>query len=395
MKKWKRMLALLLALAMLFALAACGNSDSDDDDEDDGSRRSSKKTTKKSTACEVLRETIDNTVTSNGVEEYHQFIVKEYDERGLITSMTYDENGEEHSVSFSYGFDEHNVLNHVSGEFNGKALEVFIENRYENNKLIEAVVVDIVLDGESFREEGYLDAYDPDASIVVFAVIPAVKQLIGMYTGYQNCTLRFGDTWNLSRYEDGRNVYDYSITRDIATETINEYSRGETSTTTNSYRYDGGEFSQLSGMTMVTDSKNQIARGALYVPGTEIPIEASFVYEDHTDARSGEKIREAYIDGDSVRRFIEENAELLGEVSDSEINGMLSMLRTMPLFRYTLDRRNRVVKAENLMGSITSSMNQTSISYFDEQGRLIRVETNIDRGNDGYHYCYITETEYR
>ena len=41
MKTWKKLLALLLALAMVFAFAACGGNNDDDDDDDDDKKGSS------------------------------------------------------------------------------------------------------------------------------------------------------------------------------------------------------------------------------------------------------------------------------------------------------------------------------------------------------------------
>lgn len=395
MKTLKRLLALLLAILLLLSLSACAGKDDDDDEDEDrsgSSTRTSRKKEEEKTVYEIAEITQRSEVSYQDGSETVSVVLYSYSEQGLITSVETEIDGEERTVEITYQYDERGTVSGFSGEIDGAAVEVTIENVYSGSRVTEAVISDVVLDGESLKDLGALDTIDNDSSMVHLSMLLTAKRFVQNYIGYRDSTVRVGDTGLLSRFEDGKLVYDYMRYPGSAQETINEYDKGKTTTTVNTYNEISGEKKLTVGIITIINSKNQIVSVGGQVPDFIESIIVDLRFEEERDEETGDRIALSYIDEDSVRCVLEEFEDELGDVEPEEIDEALAMLHDYPIVRYTLDEKGNVVKSEMLMYQLLNA-GQTNVTWYDEEGRVIRTESGYDNGYS--KSLVVTETKYR
>ncbi|MCR5664463.1 MAG: hypothetical protein K6G17_06240 [Oscillospiraceae bacterium] len=394
MKTLKRLLALLLAILLLLSLSACAGKDEDDDEDEDRSGSSTRTSRKKEekTVYEIAEITQRSEVSYQDGSETVSVVLYSYSEQGLITSVETEIDGEERTVEITYQYDDRGTVSGFSGEIDGAAVEVTIENVYSGSRVTEAVISDVVLDGESLKDRGALDTIDNDSSMVQLSMLLTAKRFVQNYIGYRDSTVRVGDTGLLSRFEDGKLVYDYMRYPGFAQETINEYDKGKTTTTVNTYNEISGEKKLTVGIITIINSKNQIVSVGGQVPDFVESIIVDLRFEEERDEETGDRIALSYIDEDSVRCVLEEFEDELGDVEPEEIDEMLAMLHDYPLVRYTLDEKGKVIKTEILVYQLMNN-GQTNTTWYDEDGRVVRTESGTNIGN--YKTLTVTETKYR
>ena len=383
MKKTK-MIALLLALAMCLSLAACGSSGG-------GSTVPDAVPTPEPQPDYEIRSVTTTTQVESDSGSYTTVMTMEYDARGLVSAVAQSDGTEEHSIPVNYSFDEQGNPISVVTDLEDMGITFIIENHYADGVLTEAVICEATVteDGETLSMTDIAgDAASMTATHTALAL--TMLRFVQNYTGYRDCTLRFGETDNLIRYENGKQVYAYAVYPGMGQETITEYgSDGSVRTTFNSYDVSSdGEKTLLTGTGTLTD-RDKFMREQVISMGSQGEISFTLRYEEGIDTTTGDQLRTGYVDEIRVPASM--------GVSDAELEQAKAMFQDVPMMLYTLDRQGRVSKSEfspsfsQLMGD-SGTYNSTT-TWYNADGKVSRTENLVVSGS--YSSNTVTEDVYR
>ena len=374
MKRTKT-IALLLALAMGLSLAACGSS---------GGPAPTPQPDYK-----ILSVTTTTQVESD--ISYTTVLTLEYDVRGLVSAVAQSDGAEELRIPVSYSFNEQGDPIGVAADLEDMGIRFTIEDRYTDGVLTEATIAEATVteNGETLSMADLAgDAASLTASHAALAL--TMLRFVQNYTGYRDCTLRFGETGDLIRYENGRQVYTYAVYPGMEQETIVEYGDdGSVRTTSNSYAVSSeGEKTLQSGTGSLTDADNFLQEQVVSM-GAQGELSFTLRYEEGIDTKTGAQLRSGYVD--EIRFPASTGA------SDAELEQAKAMFQDVLIIQYTLDREGKISKSEfspsfsQLVGG--SGVQNYTTTWYNADGTVSRTENIFANGS--YSSTTVTEYAYR
>ena len=184
MKNAKKLLALLLAMAMLFALCACGDSDSKKDDKDDDKKPAASQ----SANADPSTAPSNNSGTANKAP-IGSWLLEEYN---AIFTLNYDGTGELHGQPITWQLLTANSLKLVSGD-----QETTLTFSYQGD-----AVCFVDEDGEESVWVKYTGSTEekPDVDVDVDATITYDANLIATWYGDDGSTLDLAEGGNGTLY---------------------------------------------------------------------------------------------------------------------------------------------------------------------------------------------------
>ena len=364
----KRILSLLLGICLLIGLTACSQGSA-------GESISASAESEKKQEFELLRSVTTTTVTGGSSQEMVYGL--EYDSRGLVTAVSVESGTEKQHVTASYSFDDHDNPSGFVMDMDGSSFSVVIENRYENGLLVEAMITDALIDGESVMES-YLA--DEDSGILGSAFL----QIIQHYTGYRDCVLRIKGTEAEYRYQNGKLTSQREPISGRMRELLTEYgSDGSVRSTTTFYTVQNGEDAIETSFGTLTDAEQYIREIITGIGSSGETARITLRYENAKDSGTGSDQRIGYVDSVDLPDSGNGAAD-----STNDFSGI-------PVLIYTLDADGSISRQEQsteflqMMGGTASG----SATIWFEHGRVIRQET-VTRSND-LTVTTVVENEYR
>jgi len=246
---------------------------------------------------------------------YSQIVGTSYDsgEGGTVVSTTlseYDEkvrlikyevqNGDYTRMEiYSYEEDEQGspclITCQLTGEEEG-TIEIHIDNHYDGEELTEAVVTDILEDGESHKEDLEIVGSEEEDNSVYFRLELAVNCL-QYYPGYRNTVLRSGPC-ELRRSDDGRKmeIKLYSA-YDLYDRTVEYLDDGSVSEMTQITDYDD-EDEKMHSTTVIRDGDHYVSGFGEAEDSEDWSWAGTAWYqysEEQTDEETGETYRSGTI----------------------------------------------------------------------------------------------------
>lgn len=374
MKRTKT-IALLLVLALCLSLAACGSS---------GGPAPTPQPDYK-----ILSVTTTTQVESD--LSYTTVLTLEYDARGLVSAVAQSDGAEELRIPVSYSFNEQGDPIGVAADLEDMGIRFTIEDRYTDGVLTEAQIVEATVteNGETLTMADLAgDAASLTASHAALAL--TMLRFVQNYIGYRDCTLRFGETGDLIRYENGRQVYTYAVYPGMEQETIFEYGNdGSVRTTTNAYAVSSeGEKTLQSGTGSLTNADNFLQEQVVSM-GAQGELSFTLRYEEGIDTNTGAQLRSGYVD--EIRLPASMGA------SDADLEQAKAMFQDVLMIQYTLDREGKISKSEfspsfsQLLGG--SGVQNYTTTWYNADGTVSRTENIFANGS--YSSTTVTEYAYR
>ena len=120
----------------------------------------------------------------NGEEVTESRAVTTYDEQGRVSQYEIRRDGAGSMAAYSYEEDDHGKVCRIIEDGEART-EFVLENHYDGAELTEAVVTDVLVDGQSRREDLQLTAPDYDAADSFYR-IETVLFCLKYYDGYEN-----------------------------------------------------------------------------------------------------------------------------------------------------------------------------------------------------------------
>ena len=280
-----------------------------------------------------------------------------YDEQGrVIVNETQSHDG---SSRFTYSYEEDEYGNPCRIVEEGEdRTEFVLENQYDGDKLTEVIVTDILVNGESFREELETVKGPADENYDAFYRFETVLYCLKNYQGYCDTTVKSGpDELKCVRQEDEESVVQKIIFPSGVTEIriLCDEVGNLSETERQVHYYEENPESDLA-TTIVTDLDHYIIGYGQAGTEDDLTWEGMLWYK-YSEERTKEETGQTYRSG-----TIDQTEGNVGQV-DSPYG----------LFCY-LDDAGKVVRTELRF----SRMNQeTQVTYYEEETRTA-VEKYID-----------------
>ncbi len=380
MKKLKKGLALLLALLAVLGLTGCQAQDRKIE-VISGLRAAA---AGGEAGCLISRYT--TTIENQSEYDSHSMSYSfEYDSRGLASAAYFTVDGDTLRLTVNYTMDERDNPESVSSQVMGMSLRMRLENRYEDERLAEAVITELAMGDEAAIGPGLDDgtAQADTAAGLLVLTLPAIQY----FTGYRDCSLSAAGLGTLIRYENGRPVYSFLPQGRLATETVTAYAEdGGVTVTTSSYRVDGEARTLLMSSAEERDKKHFLRRLETRNPdGSGVILR--FRCEDAGTNAEGEA---------QVRALVDEYTVIGGpdsQAASAEKNREKILGRELDL--YTLDAGGWVKSCRSgmIMEAEDPDYYTETTRWYNEQGLVTRTE-QLTRNAAGT-YRTVTETEYR